>query len=125
AKTASAVGRIEPVYGSPANYFGTGFVINDQKNLILTNRHVLEAMWVELREFIDVRDGRYTFRDGAYVDFIAEIGTLSRDRFNIVEAMFVGDDGPGLERLDAAVLKVRQLTTGEAATARQSIAPLP
>lgn len=125
AVAASAVGRIEPTRGSPANYFGTGFVIDDQKHLVLTNRHVLEQMWRALRHVIDVRNGRYHFLDGAYIDFAAEIGATRRDRFKVVEAMFVGEDGPGLERLDAAVLKVRPLTPDEAAAERQQVSVLP
>ena len=122
---ASAVGRIEPSRGSPANYFGTGFVIDDQKHLVLTNRHVLEQMWRALRHVIDVRNGRYRFLDGAYIDFAAEIGAPRRDRFKVVEAMFVGDDGPELQRLDAAVLKVRPLTLEEAAAENQHVGVLP
>jgi len=124
ARAAAAVGRVEPAR-SPVNYFGTAFVIDDQKHLVLTNRHVLEAMWQSLREFVNVRNGRFQFLDGAYVNFIAEVGATKRDLFKVVEGMFVGDDGPDLRRLDAAVLRIRPLTAAEATALNQSVSTIP
>ncbi|TWA66335.1 trypsin-like peptidase [Azospirillum baldaniorum] len=125
ARTAASVGRIEPKRGGPANYFGTGFVIDHGRGLVLTNRHVLEAMWRRLRDVIDLKNGRFTFLDGAYIDFVGEVGSMRRNRFKVVEAMAVGPDATGNERLDAAVLKIRPLTTDEAKAEQQVVGDVP
>ncbi len=113
AQIAAAVGRIEPTRGSPSRYFGTGFVVDAAKGLVLTNRHVLEAMFRNLREFIDVRDGRMTFVDGAFIDFDGEANTTEAKRFRVIEAAHVGPDGREFERLDAALLRIRPLDARE------------
>ena len=59
ANAISCVGRID-LPGSSPGYQGTGFLI--QENLIVTNRHVLQAV-------ADPDNGRWTFRPGATIDF--------------------------------------------------------
>jgi hypothetical protein len=46
------------------------------------------------------------------VDFVAESGSARSNRCRIVEAVVPGEDGPGYERLDAAVLKLEPLLDG-------------
>lgn len=101
----AAVGRIEPAGATQSNYFGTGWVVDAGKGLVLTNLHVLEAMWRRLPNAM-LRTGA-TFRilpGAAFIDFLSEAGSLASKRFPIVEARPSGVDGTGFARLDAAVL---------------------
>jgi endonuclease G len=55
----ACVGRID-VPGTPAGFEGTGFLIHP--NLIITNRHVLQAVAAQV-------DGSWRFKPGAAIDF--------------------------------------------------------
>ena len=101
-----AVGRIEPAFASPRNFFGTGWVVDAGKGLVLTNLHVLEAMWGRLSNVMARTASGFRILDGAFIDFAAETGAVAPNRFRIVEATPSGIDGPGFARLDAALLKV-------------------
>lgn len=104
---ASAVGRIEPSNGSPTRFFGTGWVVDDAKGLVLTNLHVLHAMLSSIPNgMIQTATGFRILKNAAFVDFAAEDGSLVKKRFRVVEAIPSGIDGPDFERLDAAVLRI-------------------
>jgi V8-like Glu-specific endopeptidase len=101
-----AVGRIEPANATARSFFGTGWVIDAGKGLVLTNLHVLEAMWRRLPHVMVRTATGFRILDGAFIDFAGESGRTRTDRFRVVEATASGIDGPGFARLDAAVLKV-------------------
>lgn len=106
APRAAAIGRVEPSYGSPTRFFGTGCLV-DASGIVLTNLHVLHAMLKSIPNAI-IQTGS-SFRvlpGGAYVDFNGEDGTLKKNRFRVVEATPSGIDGPMYERLDIAVLRI-------------------
>lgn len=114
----AAVGRIEPATPSANNFFGTGWLVDKAKGLALTNLHVLEAMWRRLpNAMLKNADGSFRVLPGAaFIDFAAELGSLEKRRFQIVEARGAGIDGAGFARLDAAVLKVEPLAGAAALT---------
>ena len=107
---AAAVGRIEPANASPNRFFGTGWVVDDAKGLVLTNLHVVEAMLEGIpNAMVRTASGFRILRDGAFIDFSAEEGSLVKKRFRVVEAAPSPIDGPDFERLDAAVLKIEAI----------------
>jgi hypothetical protein len=109
-----AVGRIEPVHPTARTYFGTGWVVDATAGLVLTNRHVVEAIWRRLPHRM-VRDGnRFRIVDGVFVDFAAEAGDARTSRFTVVEATVAAPDGEGYRRLDAAVLRLEAIPGGPA-----------
>ena len=101
-----AVGRIEPASPTARNYFGTGWVVDAGQGLVLTNLHVLEAMWRRLPHTMVRTATGFRILDGAFIDFAVESGRIRTNRFRIIEATPSGIDGPGFARLDAAVLKI-------------------
>jgi hypothetical protein len=109
----SAVGRVEPASPSARNYFGTCWVVDSGRGLALTNRHVVEALWRRLSFRMQRTAAGFRILDGAFVDFVAESGSTLSNRFKVVEAVVPAQDGPGLERLDAAVLKLEPAGGGE------------
>lgn len=85
-----AVGRIE-LKGSPYDWIGTGWLVNE--SVLVTNRHVAQ-------EFA-MRDGDgFTFSIGdegpiaASVDFLQEIGSTKTLVFSLVRPLFI-QDAPG------------------------------
>lgn len=104
-----AVGRIEPANATSRNFFGTGWVVDAGQGLVLTNLHVLHAMWRRLPHLIARTATGLRVFDGAYIDFVAETGSSRSRRFRIVEATPSGIDGPGFARLDVAVLKIEPM----------------
>jgi hypothetical protein len=104
---AAAVGRIEPERGSSHRFFGTGWLVDDAKGLVLTNRHVLCEMLEAMPDAM-IRAGEiYRVNpDRAFIDFAAESGSLVKRKFRIVEATPSSIGGPMFVRLDAAVLRI-------------------
>lgn len=109
----AAVGRVEPTNVTGRNFFGTCWVIDAGAGLALTNLHVVEAMWRRLPWRMQPTQRGFRVLDGAFVDFVAESGATRTNRCRIVEAVTSDVDGPGFERLDAAVLRLEPV--GEAA----------
>jgi hypothetical protein len=114
ADSASATCRVEPVTGSAADYFGTGFLIDAQEGLVLTTQHVLDAM-LRRGSTVAERFGRtHRIDDGVFVEFNGEADMPERRRFKVVEARRTPVEGNRLksvdfERLDIAVLKIAPL----------------
>lgn len=101
-----SVGRIEPTNATARNYFGTGWVVDAGNGLVLTNLHVLEAIWKRLSHRMQ-RDGNsFRILDGVFIDFIGESGATTTNRFKVVEATPSSIDGPDFARLDAAALRI-------------------
>jgi hypothetical protein len=107
-----AVGRIEPANATARSYFGTGWVVDAGNGLVLTNQHVLEAIWGRLSHRMEFAGGRFRIHDGVFIDFAAESGSTRTNRFRVVEAVPTAADGSGFARLDAAVLRIEP--TGDA-----------
>jgi Trypsin-like peptidase domain len=108
----AAVGRVEPANPSGRNFFGTCWVVDADAGLALTNRHVVEAIWRRIPFRIQRTERGFLILDGAFVDFVAESGSARTNRFKVVEAVVPTDDGPGFERLDAAVLTLEPIGAG-------------
>ncbi|MEU7532077.1 trypsin-like peptidase domain-containing protein [Saccharothrix sp. NPDC042600] len=104
-----AVGRIQPDNATGDNFFGTGWVVDAENGLVLTNLHVMEVMWRRLRQAVAPTDTGFRVLDGAHVDFAAESGRTRTRRFRVVEARSSGVDGPDYARLDAAVLRIEPI----------------
>lgn len=108
----AAVGRVEPANPSGRNFFGTCWVVDADAGLALTNRHVVEAIWRRIPFRMQPTEHGFRILDGAFVDFVAESGSVRTNRFKVVEARVPTDDGPGFERLDAAVLTLEPIGEG-------------
>jgi Trypsin-like peptidase domain len=109
-----AVGRIEPAMATARSYFGTGWVVDSAAGLVLTNLHVLEAMWRRHADRMQRTDtGFRVHGDTVFVDFAAESGRVRTNRFRVVEATPSGVDGAGYARLDAAVLRIEPTSEDE------------
>jgi hypothetical protein len=104
-----SVGRIEPAHPTAHSFFGTGWVVDAERGLVLTNLHVVEAMWRRLSHTMVRTLTGFRVLDGAFIDFAGESGSTRSNRFEIVEATVSGIDGPGLTRLDAAVLRIEPI----------------
>ena len=107
----AAIGRVEPAIPSAGSFFGTGWLVDRNKGLVLTNLHVVEAMWRRLpNAMLPQPDRSFLVLPGAaFIDFAAESGSLEKRRFRIVQATPSGVEGNGFGRLDAAVLRIEPL----------------
>jgi hypothetical protein len=103
---AGSVGRIEPANATASRFFGTGWVVDAAQGLVLTNLHVLEAMWQRLPHTMVKTGDTFRLFGGAFMDFAVESGSTATHRFQVVEAKPSGVDGPEFARLDAAVLRI-------------------
>lgn len=112
-RAVNAVGRIEPANATSQNFFGTGWVVDAGKGLVLTNLHVLEAMARRLPNTMLRTASGFRILSGAYIDFAAETGSPATERYRVVEAIPSSIDGTDFQRLDAAVLKVEPLESAQ------------
>jgi hypothetical protein len=122
-QVAQAVGRIEPEHATASSYFGTGWVVDREHGLVLTNLHVLEEIG---RRFPDVvvRSGQgFQILDAVYIDFVRETGTARTNRFRVVEATPSRTDPADKARLDAAVLRIEPTEPGQAVPQAISLQP--
>jgi hypothetical protein len=110
---AKAVGRIEPDNATARSFFGTGWVIDTERGLVLSNLHVLEQIWRSLPDVVVRAGSGYRILDGVYIDFVREATRTRTSRFRIVEATPSGIDGANYARLDAAVLRIEPTEEGQ------------
>jgi hypothetical protein len=103
---ATATGRIEPERASGQNFFGTGWLVDAGKGIVLTNLHVLQAFMRRPTTLAKAENGKIRVFDGVYMDFVAETRTETRNRYRVVQAEPAGIDGDGFERLDVAALRI-------------------
>jgi len=106
---AAATGRIEPDRPSGRNFFGTGWLVDAGKGLVLTNVHVVEAFMRRASTLAKASNGRIRVFDGVYIDFVAETQSETQNRYKVVEAVPSGIEGDGFARLDIAALKVEPM----------------
>ena len=103
-KVAPSVGRINSNIGFP-NYAGTGFVVGN--GLILTNRHVLEAL---VGGPDPQADGTWKFLKPVTIDFAAEFERTRKKEFKVTGVAFASPDRIKkqlvLSNLDVALLTV-------------------
>jgi hypothetical protein len=101
-----AVGRIGSRQ-SRFSYSGTGFLVGDR--LVVTNRHVLQAIAVQ------GTDGKWSLYQDTTIDFLGEIDNPAMQSFKVREVVFAGPEpilGLDPKRLDVALLKIEPLITG-------------
>lgn len=109
-----AIGRIEPSAATARSYFGTGWVVDAEAGLVLTNLHVLEAIWRRHADRMQHNGNRFRIHgETVFIDFAVESGRLRTNRFRVVEATPSGIDGGGYARLDAAVLRIEPIDGGD------------
>ena len=111
-RAVAAIGRVEPTHPSGSDFFGTCWVVDDRNGLVLTNRHVLDAMVERLPHAVARTTAGFRVFDGAFVDFAAESGSADVRRYRIVEATPSQVYGTDFARLDAAVLRIEPLPDG-------------
>ena len=111
-RAVAAIGRVEPTHPSGSDFFGTCWVVDDRNGLVLTNRHVLDAMVERLPHAVARRSTGFRVFDGAFVDFAAESGSADVRRYRVVEATPSQVNGTNFARLDAAVLRIEPLPDG-------------
>lgn len=101
-----AIGRIEPAGATARSFFGTGWLVDAGAGLVLTNLHVMEAIWKRLPHRVEPTERGFRILDSVFIDFAGESGRSRTDRYRVVEATGSEVDGPTYERLDAAVLRI-------------------
>jgi serine protease len=106
---AGAIGRIEPDRPSGRNFFGTGWLVDVGKGLVLTNVHVVEAFMRRASTLAKGGNGSIRVFDGVYIDFVAETQSEAQNRYKVVEALPSGIEGDGFQRLDVAALKIEPM----------------
>ena len=111
-RAVAAIGRVEPTHPSGSDFFGTCWVVDDRNGLVLTNRHVLDAMVERLPHAVARTTTGFRVFDGAFVDFAAESGSADVRRYQVVEATPSQVNGTNFARLDAAVLRIEPLPDG-------------
>jgi hypothetical protein len=111
-KAVAAIGRVEPTHPSGSDFFGTCWVVDDRKGLVLTNKHVVGAMVDRLPHAVARKSTGFRVSDGAFVDFAAESDSADVRRYRIVEATPSQGNGTRFARLDAAVLRIEPLPDG-------------
>ena len=111
-RAVAAIGRVEPTHPSGSDFFGTCWVVDHRKGLVLTNRHVMDAMVMRLSHAAARTSTGFRVFDGAFVDFAAESGSADVRRYRVVEATPSQVDGTNFARLDAAVLRIEPLPDG-------------
>ena len=111
---ATATGRIEPEQASGQNFFGTGWLVDAAKGIVLTNLHVVQAFMRRPTTLAKADNGKIRVFDGVYIDFVAETRTETRNRYRVVQAEPAGIDGDGFARLDIAALKIEPAAESQA-----------
>jgi len=106
---ATAVGRIEPERPSGRNFFGTGWLVDVDKGLVLTNVHVVEAFMRRPTTLATIANGSIRVFDGVYIDFIGETQSEAQNRYKVVGARTSGIEGDGFHRLDIAALTIEPM----------------
>jgi hypothetical protein len=109
ASFASAVCRVQPTGGSAGLFFGTGFLIDKDQGLVLTNQHVLEGLLWRPTTLAERLGGFYRIYEGVTVEFCGEADSPETRQFRVVEAHPTPVEGPGFARLDVALLKIEAL----------------
>lgn len=101
-KTIASVGRID----TSGSHVGTGFVV--APGVVMTNRHVLEALAEEKRKRNGTRT--WTFGGAPTIDFLEEFDTTAEKRFTLRKVLFSGPVKIGnqsqVRKLDIALLEV-------------------
>lgn len=110
ATVASSVCRVQPTGGSAGRYFGTGFLIDRDKGLVLTNQHVLEALLGRSSTLAERAGWNYRIYEGAFVEFCGEADSPETKLFKVVEARPTPVEGDGLARLDVSLLRIEPLS---------------
>ncbi|WP_243075680.1 serine protease [Microbacterium sp. SS28] len=101
-RVVAAVGRVN----IPTNkhFAGTCFAIGP--DLVMTNRHVLEAIARE----VGAGEWRLTYPEATTIDFVGEVNAQSSTAFRVLSVAFAGPDAIrdkiNFTRLDLAVLRV-------------------
>lgn len=116
---AASVGRIEQHRKELPQRFGTGFLFDAKRGLVLTAAHVLRDM--KATSVHDVSGGLIRFEDGPVIDFRGEISLEERHRMKILAGVAVDP----ASRLDVAVLKIRPFTATEADRCGEKVLDFP
>jgi hypothetical protein len=109
ATVASAVCRVQPAGGSAGVYFGTGFLVDHDQGLVLTNQHVLEALLGRSSTLAERVGRNYRIHEGVDVEFCGEADRPETKLFKVVEARPSPVEGDGFSRLDVSLLKIEVL----------------
>ena len=110
ATVASAVCRVQPTGGSAGRYFGTGFLVDQDKGLVLTNQHVLEALLGRSSTLAERVGRNYRIHEGVFVEFGGEADSPETKLFKVVEARPTPVEGDGFARLDVSLLRIEPLS---------------
>lgn len=108
-RLAASVGRIEPARPTSRSYFGTGWVVDHAKGLVVTNRHVLDAMLARATTLYESKGTGYRIHEGVFMDFDCETSVDSVNRFRIVEATPARAAGEAFAELDVAILRIEAM----------------
>ncbi|BCH23521.1 trypsin-like serine peptidase [Mesorhizobium sp. L-8-3] len=103
---ASAVCRVQPAGGSSEVYFGTGFLVDRDEALVLTNQHVLGAVLARSSTKWERVGPDYRIYEGVFAEFGGEADRPESKLFKVVQARPTPAEG-----LDVSLLKLEAVPT--------------
>lgn len=112
-RLAGCVGRLQLPNGGPAKYNGTGFLVDANDCLVLTNYHVV----MHARTFSGVAmsgtDTKLTVNGAWVIDFNGEVDTEQKNRWLVKEVRLPVGFGVSFDGLDAALLRIEPYDSDE------------
>jgi len=112
-RLAERVGRIQPPDGGPANYSGTGTLVDAARGLVLTNYHVVNHARNRLGVAMEGSGPILRVTGDWVIDFAGETGSSTRKRWRINEVRLPNGVGESFDGIDAAVLRIEPFEAGE------------
>lgn len=105
-RLAGCVGRLQLPIGGPAKYNGTGFLVDANDCLVLTNYHVVMHARRVSRVEMSGTDTKLDVTSPWVIDFNGEVDTEQKNRWLVKEVRLPAGFGVSFEGVDAAVLRI-------------------
>lgn len=120
-RLADCVGRLQLPDGGPAKYNGTGFLVDANDCLVLTNYHVVvHARRVSLVEMSGT-DAQLDVTSPWVIDFNGEVDSERKNRWLVKEVRLPAGFGVSFAGVDAAVLRIEPFDAQESSMPLQAI----
>lgn len=102
-----AVGRIQPEFGHPKLFLGTGALVDAKKGIVLTNYHVVDDAQSQMGILMEQKGPRKLKVHGwLEIDFVGEDSRPDTNRFRVIEVTLPKRAGRDYGWLDAAALRI-------------------
>lgn len=105
-RLAGCVGRLQLPNGGPAKYNGTGFLVDVNDCLVLTNYHVVMHARTVSGVAMSGTDTKLDVNDAWVIDFNGEVDSEKKNRWLVKEVRLPAGFGVSFQGVDAAVLRI-------------------